>query len=151
MQPDIGCDWWEFVHLARRGLDRESLDLTLLGEALQLVRGRPFQGVDPATYVWAEPAIHDMVGAIVDIAHLLAGARLLSGDARGAASAAARGLLVDPGSELLHRDAIRAAHAAGEPADVRRAVARLRVELDDIDPEGDLAEETLCLLRELDR
>jgi hypothetical protein len=150
LRSDIGCDWWEFVHLVRRGLGCEPLDLPLLGEALQLVRGRPFQGVDPATYVWAEPAIHDMVGAIVDTAHVLAGARLMSGDARGAAAAAARGLLVDPGSELLHRDAIRAAQAVGDPAEVRRSVARLRAEMDDIDPDGDLAEETVSLLRQLD-
>ena len=44
-------------------------DCEQLDAALRLVRGRPFLGVDPASYAWAEADAQTMISAIVDIAY----------------------------------------------------------------------------------
>jgi DNA-binding SARP family transcriptional activator len=146
LREEVGCDWYDFVTYARQGLAPPEPDLDRLQAALALVRARPFQGIDPATYCWAEPDIQEMVSAIVDVAHVLSAASYLAGDLRTGAAAAARGLLVDPGSELLHRDALRAAAAGGDPGELSRAVGRLRAQLD---PDEDLTPPTQMLLDEL--
>jgi hypothetical protein len=51
---------------------------------------------------------------IVDVAHALAVRLTEARDPAAARAAAARGLEVEPGSELLYRDLFRAEHRAGE-------------------------------------
>lgn len=145
LREEISCDWNDFVAMALRGTQGEEVDVAELQDALALVRGRPFQGIDPATYCWADPDVQEMVSAVVDVAHLLAAAAYVDGDLRTSAAAATRGLAVEPVSELLHRDALLAAKGLGADA-VDRAVSRLSASLDE---EDELMPETLTLLDDL--
>jgi hypothetical protein len=88
-----------------------------------------------------------MISAITDVAHLVSAARLGAGDAEGARSAAARGLLVEPCSEQLTQDAIRAANGVGYSAEAERLVERLRTRLSAIDPDAEVDVETVELAR----
>ena len=147
-RPDMRCDWHILQALARRGLAGGAEGLDQLGEALALVRGRPFAGVDPAAYTWAEYDTQEMISAITDVAHMLSSARLMTGDPEGARDAAARGLLVEPCSELLTQDAIRAAKALGDFAAAARLLDRLRTRLSAIDPDADVDVGTAELVHE---
>lgn len=146
LRPEVTCDWHDFLRLAHTGLSQGAEGVVDLAAALDLVRGRPFLGTDPVTYTWAEADTQEMISAIVDVAHVLSVTRCEFGDHRGAQEAAARGLLVEPYSELLYRDAIKAAAARGDHAEVDRLANRLRHELALIDPEDGIADETAALL-----
>ncbi|MFD0327208.1 hypothetical protein ACFQZC_00885 [Streptacidiphilus monticola] len=63
---DVGCDWFSFEHLAKRGLAAGPAGVTDLEAALALVRGRPFEG---STASWAVPVQQEMVSRII-VAHL---------------------------------------------------------------------------------
>ncbi len=143
----VRCDWDDFTGLARQGLaaagPEGAADLTA---ALALVRGRPFVGVDPRRYTWAEADLQQMISAIVDVAHVLAGMRLAAGDHRGAQEAAATGLLAEPCSEVLYRDAIRAAAMRGDLEEVHRLADRLHAQIERIDPDADPDDDTIELL-----
>ena len=100
LHPDVRCDWWEFATLAKRGFAAGVDGLADLEAALRLVRGRPFSGVRPRTYAWAEVLVqNDITPAVRDVADAVAGIRLAAGDPAGARAAAAIGLLADPVSE----------------------------------------------------
>ena len=146
LRPDVSCDWHDFVRFSQLGLTSGTDGAMALAAALDLVRGRPFLGVDPATYTWAEADAQEMISAVVDVSHVLSVARCDAGDYRGAQEAAARGLLAEPCSELLYRDAIRAAAAAGDRDEVERLAARLRHEIALVDPEELLDEATVDLV-----
>jgi two-component SAPR family response regulator len=146
-RPGVRCDWHEFQVLTKRGLARGPGFLEHLERALSLVRGRPFAGVDPAAFTWAEYDTQEMISAITDVAHLVSAARLGAGDLEGARSAAARGLVVEPCSERLTQDAIRAANAVGDSAEAERLVERLRTRLSAIDPDAEVDAETVELAR----
>jgi nucleoid-associated protein YgaU/DNA-binding SARP family transcriptional activator len=146
IHPDVTCDWHDFLQLARAGLGRGEDGTEDLEGALKLVRGRPFLGIDPATYTWAEADTQQMISAIVDVAHTLANMRLKQGDARAAQGAAAVGLLAEPASEVLYRDAMRAALLRGDTPEVRRLRSQLLINLASIDPDAGLEAETIELL-----
>ena len=146
LRPEVTCDWHDFLRLARRGLSRGPDGVEDLASALELVRGRPFLGIDPATYTWAEGDIQEMISAIVDVAHVLSATRFSAGDYRGAEEAAAKGLRVDSCSELLYRDAIRAATERGDCQEAERLADRLRHEIALLDPDDGVEKETADLL-----
>jgi DNA-binding SARP family transcriptional activator len=146
LRPEVSCDWHDFVRFSQLGLESGAPGATALSAALDLVRGRPFLGVDPATYTWAEADIQEMICAIVDVAHVLAEMRLEAGDFRGAQQAAARGMLAEPCSELLYRDAMKAAIATGDVDELERLSSRLRSEITLIDPDETFDDETIELL-----
>ena len=146
LSPAVACDWHDFLRLARAGLERGLHGSELLAEALALVRGRPFLGVDPSSYTWAERDTQDMISSIVDVAHSLAVLRLSQGDGRGAQLAAAIGLLVEPCSEPLHRDAISGARIAGDPEAASSLIQRLRASLSELDPDAEPEPETMDLI-----
>ena len=146
LRPDVSCDWHDFVRFSHLGLASGPDGAVALAAALDLVRGRPFLGVDPATYTWAEADAQEMISAVVDVAHVLSVTRCDAGDYRGAHEAAARGLLAEPCSELLYRDAIRAAAAAGDRDEVEQLAGRLRHEIALVDPDEMLDEVTTGLI-----
>ncbi len=122
----VRCDWHVFQELvaaSRRasGPDAEGL----LHEALTLVRGRPFSGIDPRRYTWAEHDAQDMISAIDDAATELAEYHLESRAPRAALWAATKGLEAVEESERLHRIAFRAHHALGDREGLERAATRL--------------------------
>lgn len=139
LAADFSCDWHDFSALAKRGLAGGPSGIEDLVSALDLVRGRPFIGVHPATYCWAETVTQDMISEIVDVAHALAERALAGGDYRRARWAVTRGLAAEPVAELLYADGIRAASAAGDPEDVRRLTEILRRRIGELDLEDDLA------------
>jgi DNA-binding SARP family transcriptional activator len=145
VRPDIGCDWHDFQALAGRGLAAGPDGADDLAAALDLVRGRPFLGVTPHTYTWAEADTQEMLAAIVDTAHALAELALAAGDHRRARWAASAGLTADPYAELLYQDAIRAAKAAGDAVDVQHLLTLLRRRIEEIDPTDDVDEATGAL------
>jgi hypothetical protein len=146
-----GCDWHDFTRYARLGLQADGGGEAALAGALALVRGRPFLGVDPRDYAWAEADAQQMISSVVDVAHVLAGIRLEAGDHRGAQHAAVRGLLAEPCSELLYRDALRAASLRGDHDEIARLADRLQAQIERIDPDGGPEDETIELLTVLRR
>lgn len=146
----VTCDWSQFQKLARTGLTRYDEDGDLaLRRALALVRGRPFTGIAPQRYAWAEPTIQEMVSAIVDTAHELSERCREAGDISGALWAARRGLLAAEESEVLHRQVFLAHHAADDIDALREAAARLTRINEELMGGVDMETETAELLRNL--
>ncbi|MDA8440180.1 MAG: LysM peptidoglycan-binding domain-containing protein [Propionibacterium sp.] len=139
--PDVISDWTEFQRLARAGLSAGTSGAADLQAALDLVRSRPLLGTRDSDYAWAENDIQHMIETITDVAHVLSQLRLGTGDHRAAIEAATKGLLVEPCSDLLHRDAVSAAFAHGDDAEADRLIARHRALLAELDPDFD--DETL--------
>ncbi|MGV8966597.1 MAG: LysM peptidoglycan-binding domain-containing protein [Cellulomonas sp.] len=146
LDPAIKSDWDEFLTLANRGLAQGKDGALDLRAALALVRGRPFLGVPPGTYDWAEALAHEMIDTITDVAHALALISIDAHDYRGAQRAATIGLTANPCNEELFRDAIAAAHYAGDHDEADRLVVSLRTRIEQIDPDSDLEDETIELL-----
>ncbi|MEU5108463.1 LysM peptidoglycan-binding domain-containing protein [Streptomyces sp. NPDC021354] len=146
--PHVTSDWTQFQDLYRAGMHNSGEDADLaLRRALALVRGRPFAGVDPRRYTWAEPWVQEMTSAIIDTAHELATRRLDAHDPRSALWAASKGLTAAEENEVLHRDVFIAHHAAGDMEALRLAAARLERINEELDVDMDT--ETATLLRSL--
>ena len=67
LHPAITTDWHDFVALSGRGLAAGPEGIDDLTAALALVRGRPFHGIDPRDYAWAERDIQDMINLIDEV------------------------------------------------------------------------------------
>ncbi|MGW4890719.1 LysM peptidoglycan-binding domain-containing protein [Kitasatospora sp. NPDC004240] len=128
----VTSDWTQFQELYLFGMHRSGTEADIaLAHALALVRGRPFSDIDQSKYAWAEYPIQEMLSAIVDVAHELATRRLAVRDYRAAGTAASKGLLCDPQSELLYRDLITLYSETGDRAGLERTaqqLARIAVE-----------------------
>ncbi|MER6075965.1 LysM peptidoglycan-binding domain-containing protein [Streptomyces sp. NPDC001817] len=148
--PHVTCDWVTFQQYARHGLAEatENGDLALR-RALALVRGRPFAGMDPQRYAWAEPTIQEMISAITDVASELSTRRREADDIPGALWAARQGMLAVEDSETLYRALFLAHHAAGDIDALREAAARLRRINDSIGGGVEMEPDTEELLRNL--
>jgi len=145
----VTCDWARFQHHARTGLADFGEDGDLaLRRALALVRGRPFTGIDPGRFAWAEPAVQGMVSEITHVAYELSTRRLEARDIPGALWAARQGLLAAEENEVLHRCVFRAHHAAGD-IDALRASAALLTKINHQLGDVDMETETAALLQEL--
>ncbi|WP_331758947.1 LysM peptidoglycan-binding domain-containing protein [Streptomyces anulatus] len=150
LSPAVTCDWSQFQKYARTGLARYDEDGDLaLRRALALVRGRPFTGIDPQRYAWAEPTIQEMVSAIVDTAYELSERRREASDIPGALWAARRGLLAAEESEMLHRQVFLAHYAADDIDALREAASRLTRINEQLLGGVDMEAETAELLRNL--
>lgn len=122
LHPDVTCDWYDFLELARRGLDGGPDGTADLQAALDLVRGRPFLGIEAKNYTWAEADTQQMIVSIVDVAHHLSTRLRDNGHPREALQAATRGLLAEPFSETLLQDALDAAHDTGDVQEEHRLI-----------------------------
>lgn len=148
--PAVTCDWTRFQRFARIGLVHHDEDADLaLRRALALVRGRPFTGIDPQRYAWAEPIVQEMVSAIVDVAYELSTRRREADDISGALWAAKRGLLAAEESEMLHRQLFLAHHAADDIDALRQAADHLSRINEELLGGVDMEAETAELLRNL--
>ncbi|MDF2259706.1 LysM peptidoglycan-binding domain-containing protein [Streptantibioticus ferralitis] len=144
----VTCDWAVFQRLASHGMRTSGPDGDqALREALEWVRSRPFAGVPPRRYTWAEHWIQEMISTIVDVATELGDRRLQVCDPRGALWAATKGLDAAPEMEQLHRIAFRAHHDLGDHHGLERAVQRLEDLLMEL--QVDMDEETSDLLHTL--
>jgi len=149
LAAEVTSDWHEFLRLSNRGYAAAQHGLPDLEAALALVRGRPFAGINPATYTWAEGDIQDMISAITDVAHTTATLLLETGEPARARTAAGRGLLAEPCSERLFRDALTAAHRRGDTADTAELIQRLHRLARDLEPDDQLEDATLDLIHKL--
>ncbi len=144
--PAVGTDWERFQELAAGD------DTDAWRRALELVRGRPFEGMRASDWSVLDGTAPAVESAVVDLSGRLAGASLRAGDPRGAEWSARRGLLVSPYDERLYRMLLRAADAAGNPGGVESVMAELvRVVADDIEPVESVHPSTLALYRSLSR
>jgi hypothetical protein len=146
----VRTDWHTFCDLV--GPDLTQAPTSDLLAALDLVRGRPFEGVPLRKYVWAEQLMHTISSGVVDVSHEVARRALLAGDVAMARHASQVGRLADPVDERSWRNGIRAEIASGRRDAVGRLVDRLRDHLEQLamDPEPD-TEELLAQVDEQDR
>jgi DNA-binding SARP family transcriptional activator len=146
LSPTVGTDWDRFVALA----DSERPEHWRA--ALELVRGRPFEGLRSSDWPILEGIGPAIEAAVVDLSGRLAGAYLRMGDAPGAEWAARRGLVVSPYDERLYRMLMRAADLGGNPAGVDAVMAELiKLVADDIEPLDAVHPSTMDLYRQLSR
>lgn len=131
LTDSISTDLAVFRQLAR-GIDRLPLadQARRLRAALDLVRGAPF--ATGARWAQANGDALRVTALIVDVAHRLATQALAASDLDLAMFAVDRGLRAAPMSELLHRDGLRIADAAGDVTalDARMGALRDLVEAD---------------------
>jgi DNA-binding SARP family transcriptional activator len=146
LSPTVGTDWHRFVALA------DSDRLEHWRGALDLVRGRPFEGLRSTDWPILEGIGPAIEAAIVDLSGRLAGAYLRVGEAHGAEWAARRGLVVSPYDERLYRMLMRAADVGGNPAGVDAVMAELiALVAEDIEPLDAVHPSTMDLYRQLSR
>lgn len=102
LHESVRTDWWRFRFLAAQG------STPALRMALELVRGRPFEGFKAD---WPERIyVPNMATQIVDVAETLATRAVRSGDPATARWAARQGLKVAEYDERLWRCLLQAAH-----------------------------------------
>lgn len=150
LADDTQVDWRIFQDLV--GDDISTADPADLQAALKLVAGTPLTLATRSTrtplraLAWAEADMQEMVQAIADVAHDLSTRALLERDPTTAAWAAAKGLAVEPASEILWRDALRAAWQSGITGRVEAVADQLT---DALEPLGDIDPETHDLMTDL--
>jgi DNA-binding SARP family transcriptional activator len=151
VSQNVGTDFDRFEKLfALAKSTTESEATRLLGGALELVRGKPFDDVSSG-YAWAhvEGFIARAEAIIADAAHLLAQIHLKDGDAATATWAARKGLLAAPGYEVLYRDLMLACEVDGNLGALETIMAELNTLLDVVDPDDSLESETTALYTRL--
>ncbi|WP_327733438.1 LysM peptidoglycan-binding domain-containing protein [Streptomyces nojiriensis] len=124
--PAVTSDWDHFQHLAAQGLAAgPQQGIPDLESAMALVRSKPFEG---HTLPWADPIIQEMLSRITDTAHTLA--RWHTDGDTPDLDAARRTVLhaldIEETSEVLYRDLLHIEWTAGNPAAVRKTVARFQ-------------------------
>jgi nucleoid-associated protein YgaU/DNA-binding SARP family transcriptional activator len=130
LAPAVTTDWQDFQRLAESGLRGGSTPSSEdLARALDLVRGRPFLGIDSRRYAWAEPHVQQMVSLILDWSTAAATEFLRRDDCRAARKAAMCGLSIDPANDGLARLAIDASAALGDDAGAGRIQERHDLEV----------------------
>lgn len=145
--PGVTSDWKRLQRLVARDTpaDRRA--------ALQLIRGRPFEGLrGGADWALLEGFTASIEAVVVDLALRQAEWCLEKRDASGAEAAARQGLRVSAYDERLYRVLLRAADVAGHPAGVEATMEELiRLVADEIEPWDGVHPETLALYRQLSR
>jgi DNA-binding SARP family transcriptional activator len=141
LDDSIITDWQEFTALAAGTPDQQR-------QALQLIHGRPFDGLDDAHWLHLEGFRSEVEAAIVDVALTVAERDLVNGNYPGALAAARKGLLASRYEERVHRAGIRAALAQGLDGIADTLETEMRIALDlDIEPDDTVQPETLALAR----
>jgi DNA-binding SARP family transcriptional activator len=131
VSQDVGTDWSRFCQFHRDG--RAAQDPGLLGQALELVRGRPFEGVIAGrTYGWVHTEGHarHIEAEVADAADLAARLLLDTGQAIDARWAARRGLMADPYVERLWVRLMEGADQLGDGQEIERIMDEMDVVLD---------------------
>lgn len=143
LDESVTTDWQQFTALAAGSSAEQH-------QALTLVRGRPFAGLDDTEWIDLEGFRTELEAAVVDLALSVAERDLAAGDHAAAYTAARAGLSASRYEERLHRLAIRAAHAEGSVAKVRTLQHEMRTVLDlDIEPDDQIQDDTLDLYEDL--
>lgn len=115
----LTSDWERFQGLVATAGDLDERQaVETLEVALELVRGSPFQGVEPGTFLWASTQllISEMEVTIAGVARRVVDARISWGDYALASAAATRGLVGVPFDFGLWSGTLRAARGLGPDA-----------------------------------
>ncbi|MCX4399961.1 LysM peptidoglycan-binding domain-containing protein (plasmid) [Streptomyces sp. NBC_00053] len=145
----VACDWHQFQDLVAQAAGHDGDQArALLRRALELVRGRPFTGIPPRRYVWAENLAQDMISTVVDAADDLAARCLTDGDAQGALWAAGRGLETGREREVLWRHRFEALAQLGAHTELEAAIQQLNQYL--LEADLPMEPETEQTIRRLD-
>ena len=131
VSEDVGTDWSRFCQFHRDG--RAAQDTRLLGQALELIRGRPFEGViSGRTYGWVHTEGHarHIEAEVADAADLAAQLLLAKGQAIDARWAARRGLMADPYVERLWVRLMEGADQLGDGQEIERIMDEMDVVLE---------------------
>lgn len=141
----VDTDWARF-----QDLSDPNGDLPGWRGALELVRGRPFEGLPECQWCYLEGFVAEMEVAIVELGIRLGERLLAAGDAVGAQWAAARALKACPFDERLHRLLMRAADAGGNRGLLDEVLRQLALVLElDGDPRLGVHPETAALYDQL--
>ncbi len=141
--PKVSTDWERFVALTSPRAQASP-------QALELVRGRLFEGLRRSEWVVCEGIGPAMESWVADVAVATSEQLLEAGDLAGSTWAARQGLAVSPYDERLYRLLMRAADAAGSRAGVVAAMEELRaVVADDLEPFDGVHPATESLFRSL--
>ena len=144
--PDVDTDWEQLSRLAASDHPDD------WRQALQFVRGRPFEGLRAADWVVLEGIEATIEAVVVDLGCRLARHCLDALDPAGAQWAARQALRVSPYDERLYRELLRAADASGNPAGVESIMAELvHLIAEDVEPFDAVHPETWTLYRNLSR
>lgn len=142
---EIESDWQRFRQLA----DPEGGPVSWHA-ALDLVRGRPFEGLFERQWCTLEGLLAEVELDVVDCGLRLGRELLRSGDPEGAQWAATRTLKACPFDERVHRLLMRAADAGGNRAGVKEAFRQLTLMLEiDGDPRLGVHPQTAALYTRL--
>lgn len=128
--PQVRTDVDEFhLHVANAAASStEANTLGHLRSALTLVRGRPFTGGGSLSYLWADRQARSQITFLVDeTAHRAADLAIALGDFETARAALFIGQQIIPGCEQCYERRFQVAAAEGNLADLRGAMAELRV------------------------
>jgi DNA-binding SARP family transcriptional activator len=146
LAPTVQSDWSRFVALSERE------EPSSWQRALELIRGRPFEGLRAPDWVLLEGISANVEAVVVDLASRYAEYCLCADDPSGAEWSARQGLRVSAYDERLYRILLRAADRAGNPAGVESVMAELvRLVAEDVEPFDAVHPETLELYRSLSR
>lgn len=142
----VKTDWDGFVQLSRSVQPEE------WRRALELVRGRPFEGVRAPDWALLEGITATIEAVVVDLSCRYAELCLSNNHPAEAEWAARQGLRVSAYDERLYRVLMRAADVAGNPAGVESVMSELtHLVADDVEPFDAVHPETLELYRALSR
>ncbi|HVC71810.1 MAG TPA: bacterial transcriptional activator domain-containing protein [Acidimicrobiales bacterium] len=142
----VHSDWSRFVALSKEE-GPESWRY-----ALELIRGRPFEGLRAPDWVLLEGISANIEAVVVDLASRYAEHSLAAGDPSEAEWSARQGLRVSAYDERLYRVLLLAADSAGNPAGVESVMAELvHLVAEDVEPFDAVHPETLDLYRTLSR
>ena len=145
LAADVRTDWEDFQELSGTGTDPQQWR-----RALELVRGRPFEGLPESGWALLEGFVPSMEGRVVEVACRLASRCLDDGDATRAEWAVRKGLLTSPWDERLYRMLMVVSHAVGNRGGIESALRSLAHVLDwRGDPLEAVHSETAQLYRQL--
>ncbi len=119
LADSVTTDWERFVGLVNQGTP------AAWRRALDLVRGRPFEGLRQLDWTVLEGHVATIEATVATTAERLGTAELAAGHGAGAAAAARVGLKACPFDERLHRLLLRAADAQGNRGLLERVMADL--------------------------
>jgi DNA-binding SARP family transcriptional activator len=147
LADDVTTDWDRFGELSASATAPADW-----GSALELVRGRPFEGLRHGHWTLLDGFTARIEAAVVDVACRLAAHLVAEGDADGATWAARQGMLVSQWDERLWRLVMLAADTAGNRAGVEAALREMAQVFEiEADPLGGVHPETAELYRRLTR